>query len=731
MPRSPLELAQHYRERGFCVLPVEYKGKRPFHGNTLLRGWQKLRLSAAELPAYFNGQPQNIGVLLGEASGQLVDVDLDCAEAVTLAPLFLPQTGATFGRASRRRSHWLYFASLLTRKFRDPLLESNKEGAERDKAMLVELRSTGAQTVFPGSVHQSGEAIEWDSDGEPARVEAGTLMRGVALVAAAVLLARYWPNGSRNDAANALAGGLLRAGWSEDETAHFIEAICLAAQDEETRARVRNVVSTAAKLRQGSPVTGWPTLAKIIERGVVGKVREWLGVQGQEAEEAAGEAVAPAAWPELHAAALYGVAGEFVSLVEPHSEADPVALLVQFMIGFGNLVGRGAHFLTEADRHYTNVFAVLVGDTGTGRKGTSWGQVKRVLESLDGTWARDCLAGGMSSGEGLIYSVRDAVLSKKPIKAGGMATGVDEFEIVDRGVTDKRLLVFEGEFASVLRAQGREGNTLSMVIRNLWDTGDVRSMVKTAPTRTTGAHVSIVGHITKDELRNCLDAVESVNGYVNRFLWVCTKRSKFLPRGGRLSAENFAPLIRSLRAAVDFARTVGEVSFDEGAGVLWDSVYIGLETGRTGLLGKVTQRASPYVLRLSCLYALLDCSATVRREHLAAALALWKYAEDSARYIFGERTGDRFTDDLLRALRDAEKGGLTRTDISNLFGRNISAGRIGSALASLAEASLAYPRRERTEHSKRPTERWFATPQASSTTYEVNEINEVNNEATD
>ncbi len=99
---------------------------------------------------------------------------------------------------------------------------------------------------------------------------------------------------------------------------------------------------------------------------------------------------------------------------------------------------------------------------------------------------------------------------------------------------------------------------------------------------------------------------------------------------------------------------------------------MGLETGRTGLLGKVTQRASPYVLRLSCLYALLDCSKTVRREHLAAALALWKYAEDSARYIFGERTGDRLADDSLTALREAAGGGLTRTDISNLFGRNMS-----------------------------------------------------------
>lgn len=724
--QSSLELAQTYLARGLSVLPVEYKGKRPSYKGKLLSRWQQLRLSAAELPEYFNGRPQNIGVLLGDASGGLVDVDLDCQEAVLLASIFLPRTDATFGRDSKRRSHWLYHAPLSTKKYRDPVAAETADKSEGDKGMLVELRSTGSQTVFPGSIHTSGEIISWDADGEPSHVEAQDLERAAGLLAAASLLARHWSNGSRNDIANALAGGLLRADWSESDTAHFIEAICLAAQDEETRERVRNVVGTAAKLRRGSPVTGWTTLAKIIDRRVVDKVREWLGIQHQETQAQAAEIQVERRLPELHAGALHGVAGDFVRLVEPHSEADPVALLVQFLIGFGNLIGRGAHFVAEADKHFTNVFAVLVGDTGTGRKGTSWGQVKRVLESLNDVWARNCIAGGMSSGEGLIYNVRDPVLAKKPIKAGGEETGIDKYELVDKGIEDKRLLVFEGEFASVLRAQGREGSTLSMVIRNLWDTGDVRSMVKNSPTHTTGAHVSIVGHITKDELRSCLDAVESVNGYVNRFLWVCTRRSKFLPRGGRLSAEDFAPVLRHLRECIDHARTVAEMTFDEAAGALWDEIYIGLETGRTGLLGKVTQRASPYVLRLSCLYALLDCSVIVRCEHLAAALSLWKYCEDSARYIFGERTGDRLADDLLRALREAEADGLTRTQISDLFGRNVSAARIGGALVSLGESGLVHSRSERVEGSKRPIERWFSTVAQVSIPYEINEINEVN-----
>lgn len=276
--KAPLDLARSYLARGLSVLPVEYRGKRPAHSGRLLNGWQHLRLTADELPAYFNGQPQNVGVLLGEPSGELVDVDLDCTEAIILASLFLPSSAAIFGRDSKRRSHWLFYASIRTRKFRDPLLENRKGATEQDKAMLLELRSTGAQTVFPGSTHETGELITWDAEGKPAQIEAKDLERRAARLGAACLLVRYWPNGSRNDAANAVAGGLLRAGWSEDEAAQFIEAICFAAQDEETRSRLRTVVDTAAKLDEGKQATGWPTLAKIIDERIVKRVCEWLRI---------------------------------------------------------------------------------------------------------------------------------------------------------------------------------------------------------------------------------------------------------------------------------------------------------------------------------------------------------------------------------------------------------------------------------------------------------------------
>jgi hypothetical protein len=710
---TPIETARSYLRRGWMPIPVPFRSKNPG-----FNGWQNFTVAEDDLPQYFNEQPQNIGVRLGKVSGDLADIDLDCAIAIKLAPYFLPATGASFGRQTRPRSHWLYVAPISNKvTFTDPVTGKR----------LVEILTNGQQSIFPGSTHKdTGELVEWYEDGEPAHVLADVLRQDVGLLAAATLLAEQWPKeGSRQDAALALAGGLLRAGWTEDKTAHFIEAVCAAAGDKETRERIKTVCHTLRKLEDGAHVTGWPTLAKIMDERVVSRVREWLDLRDeitkeQDADKGTdGNANAQIEWPELQPTALHGLAGDFVRLVSPHSEADPVALLAQFLVAFGNIIGRGAHFTAEADKHFTNIFLVLVGATGAGRKGTSYGQVKLVFAGLDEVWERDCQAGGMSSGEGLIYHVRDAVTKQKPIKAGGKSTGVNAVEIVDQGVTDKRLMVFEGEFASVLRAQGRDGNTLSMVIRNLWDTGDARSLVKNAPLRTTGAHVSIIGHITRDELRSCLDAVESVNGYVNRFLWFCVKRDKFLPRGGRLSEEDFAPLKRSLRYALDFAREASEMTLDDDAWALWDKAYIRLETGRTGLLGKVTQRASPYVRRLACLYALLDCSAIVRLEHLQAALAFWQYAEDSARYIFGGRTGDRIADDVLRALREAGPDGLTQSAISDLFSRNRSKAAIDNALQLLLESGLARQGKDQTEGRGRPAVRWFAVSQS----YERNERN--------
>jgi hypothetical protein len=425
---------------------------------------------------------------------------------------------------------------------------------------------------------------------------------------------------------------------------------------------------------------------------------------GSKAGVAETESAPPVAWPVLSDSALYGLAGEIVHTIDPHTEADRAAVLIQTLVAFGNCIGRTAHFTAEADRHYLNLFTVLIGATSKGRKGTSWGQVRRLFEHIDEQWAANCVGGGLSSGEGLIWSVRDTLEKKEPVKEKGRIVDY-QIAIADEGVADKRTLIQESEFSSVLRVMAREGNTLSATIRQAWDTGNLQVKTRNSPNRATGAHISIIGHITKEELKRNLDETETANGFANRFLWVCVRRSGYLPEGGALSDSELNPLVIRLREALYFARDVREMQRDAKASTLWNQIYTELSEGHMGLFGAVTSRAEAQTMRLACLYALLDRKAVVERVHLQAGLALWLYCESSARYIFGNATGDRIADELLSALRDAGSEGLTRTQIRDLFNRRRS-GAIDTALTVLAETGRAHF--EQVSTGGRPVTCWFA-----------------------
>lgn len=403
-------------------------------------------------------------------------------------------------------------------------------------------------------------------------------------------------------------------------------------------------------------------------------------------------------WPApLEDAALHGVVGEFVRLTAPHTEGDPAAILVQFLVAFGSSIGRGPFVRREADQHGTNLFAVVVGNTAKARKGTSWGQARRPFELADESWGARVMP-GLSSGEGLIWEVRD------PIPAGTSARESRAAGPV-AGVADKRLMVVEPEFGSVLRMLRRDGSTLSPVIRCAWDGGDLRVLTKNSPAVARGAHVSIIGHITVDELLRHLDGAEANSGFANRFLWICVKRSKLLPDGGLLEDAALTPIVKNLRRAREHSAKIGEVRMEDDAHSIWMSEYPVISKETPGLLGAVTARAEAQVIRLALVYALLDCSATIGARHLRAALAVWRYAAGSASFIFGARLGDAVADKILDALRDTPEG-MTRTGIRDLFKRHCPAERVNDALNRLLAAGYARSVDEPTDG--RPVERWFA-----------------------
>jgi hypothetical protein len=395
---------------------------------------------------------------------------------------------------------------------------------------------------------------------------------------------------------------------------------------------------------------------------------------------------APDGWPAPPGPAAYhGLAGQIIDAIAPHTEADPIAILTQLLVAFGAAVGRSAYFSVEATRHHANEFLVLVGDSAKARKGSSLDHVRRLLDHADPTLAARTLT-GLSSGEGLIWAVRDPTDT-------------------DPGVPDRRLLVVEPEFASVLKTAGRDISTLSPTLRSAWDARPLAILTRSAPAHASEAHVAVIGHITSTELQHHISPVELANGLLNRFLLVACRRVRLLPDGGHRDPLHATGLDRALAIAIAAARDAGELRFTEPARALWHDAYRRLAQPQPGIAGQLGARAEAHTIRLALIYALLDRAAAIGPDHLQAALALQDYAARSAAWALEPDTGDPIAEHLQTALLQAPDG-LTRTQLRDLLNRNVPARRVEQALANLAAAGKAD--RQRILTAGRPAELWTA-----------------------
>lgn len=410
----------------------------------------------------------------------------------------------------------------------------------------------------------------------------------------------------------------------------------------------------------------------------------------------------PPPWPRIDPDAFFGLIGDIVYTIEPQTEADPVALLVSLLTFIGNNIGRTPYFQVEGSKHHVNLFATLVGQSAKGRKGVSEERALSLFDDHD-PWKECNMTAGLSSGEGLIWAVRDPIEEVEAIKEHGEIVRYESV-IKDPGVEDKRLMVVESEFAQVLRVLRREGNTLSPLIRQAWDKGTINSLTKNSRAKATDAHISILAHITQPELTKYLGDTDCFNGFANRFLWVLVKRSKLLPDGGQ--DLDLQPLRQRLVNALAEARKVTQMKRSPQASKLWREVYADLSQERHGLYGAVTARAEAQTLRLSMLYALLDGSPVIDVPHLKAALALWRYCDESASIIFAQEDAeieDPLERALLMAIRD--EPGINRRGLHKVTGGRYSARKIVMALAKLRDRHLICA--EKTATGGRPSECWF------------------------
>lgn len=418
-----------------------------------------------------------------------------------------------------------------------------------------------------------------------------------------------------------------------------------------------------------------------------------------------------ASWPDPPGdAAFHGLAGEIVRALDPHTEADPVGVLVSLLAGFGNAIGRRPHLLIDAKRHPLNVWPILVGPTGTGRKGTALANAGRLFERAVPVWWGN-REGSLATGEGLIARVRDATTAQEPVRLKGRVAGYEEV-ITDVGVADKRLFVAATEFGGLLRVLGRENNILSPTLRMAWDGDPLSINTKTTRMKATDAHITLTGHITPEEVRDLLGPQETANGLANRLMWVCVRRSKLLPLGGEPDEGELALLGDVLASTIEDASKIERLRMDDAAAEAWVNVYGALATGEGGAIGQLLGRPEPMVRRLAGLYAALDASAVVGLPHLDAALELWEYADASVRHIFGAAdvgaAANPYRGTILAGLAG---GSLTQTEITrDLFGGNLRQPEPYATLEALLSEGLVERSVERPASGRGPNvTRWALT----------------------
>ncbi|SCY62497.1 putative DNA primase/helicase [Nitrosospira sp. Nl5] len=346
---------------------------------------------------------------------------------------------------------------------------------------------------------------------------------------------------------------------------------------------------------------------------------------------------APLAPPTMPEVGFPPLIRDIVEVACNSSEAHPVAVAANVLAYFSATIGRVVFQRIGDAVIHCRPFPLIVGKSGKARKGTAESTVRKIFKRVDAITSKRrgveehlrCHTGGLSTGEGIAWNIRDPVEADEKGRGG------------DPGVMDKRLLAIESEFDNVLSQLRRDNNTLSATIRNLFDGRDIEPLTKNSPTRATRPHVSVLGHITGYELREKATATDVANGLLNRFLMLYVYRPKLvaLPRPtseARIEelAQRVADAIMVITDGNLHADNIYEVNFSDAARDLWVEQYPSITRDREGKGGSLLARSEMYARMLAMIFAAMDSRLIIEEWDLHAAIAWVEYWNASVNYIF-------------------------------------------------------------------------------------------------
>ena len=364
--------------------------------------------------------------------------------------------------------------------------------------------------------------------------------------------------------------------------------------------------------------------------------------------------------------AFHGVLGEIVNKLLPATEANGLFILAHLLAMCGAAMGRSPCFGRGLDLHMNPQFA-LIGPTARGRKRTAGVIAERAFRVADPEFADKNIFDGLASGRGLMEHLRDP----------STRLGEKGKEVHDKGVEDKRRLFIEEELASVLKHGGRDAETLLPLVRQFADAKHKIHMATKVPITVTDAHLCIVGHGTPAETRSLLMDRDVSGGTWNRFVWLWGVRHQSLPGGADVDGviNDFLQYeLGRLREALLRAKATTTVVFAPKIGKRWETVYRKLEADTpSGPIADHYSRAPSNVLRLACIYSLLDFKHEIADIHLDAALAIWSHSDRTLKYMFAADV-NQDAEKVKIALRAAPEG-LTKMQISQgVFGGRMPLG---------------------------------------------------------
>lgn len=277
-----LTFAAEYLRRGWALITLPSRSKKPS-----ARGWQAERATVDTIKeAIEAGRDPNLGVMLGEPSGNLTRVDLDHPAAVRAAPVILPPTGLILGREGNPRSGYFY----VVKGGMNGSITIKDPTSSGDEATILDVLWTGKMSVVPPSVHPSGGHYGWHEFKIPAEIEADEFEKLIRYHGAATMLGIHWPEGARHDAAMAYCGGMLSDGVPVEDVELILRGILAAAEDEEEEDRLRCIQDTLDSMAMGKNVVGWTRFRDMVDDRVIRKFRELVGISKIRAQRASANA---------------------------------------------------------------------------------------------------------------------------------------------------------------------------------------------------------------------------------------------------------------------------------------------------------------------------------------------------------------------------------------------------------------------------------------------------------